>query len=373
MNILVIGNGFDLAHKLPTYYEDFLNFIKGVNSDSSLKENKLHDLAREYIEEIDKNEFSNYNRITDLLLPEENVWFEYFKNPIDIDKGWIDFESEISEVIQALDYMKKVQSGDRQRNVGRYHEKKEIIEAKVFNLLKRANLEEEVMEYVYNKNFIKMLLNKLNELILALEIYLTEVVGRIEIKCISPDIKALSIDKVLSFNYTDTYKRVYASDGNEIIYDFIHGKTKSDNDIKTNNMVLGIDEYLNDDAENNEVEFIEFKKYFQRIHKETGCKYKEWVKEIKKNEKSGARFEGKKIQDCIYIFGHSLDITDKDILKELILQNNVITTIFYHDKEAYGKQIANMVKVIGKDELIKRVSGPNKTIIFKKQQDMVEI
>ena len=26
MNILVLGNGFDLAHKLPTAYEDFLNF-----------------------------------------------------------------------------------------------------------------------------------------------------------------------------------------------------------------------------------------------------------------------------------------------------------------------------------------------------------
>ena len=28
MNILVIGNGFDLAHGLPTKYEDFLEFIK---------------------------------------------------------------------------------------------------------------------------------------------------------------------------------------------------------------------------------------------------------------------------------------------------------------------------------------------------------
>lgn len=28
MNILVIGNGFDLAHGLPTRYTDFLDFIK---------------------------------------------------------------------------------------------------------------------------------------------------------------------------------------------------------------------------------------------------------------------------------------------------------------------------------------------------------
>ena len=28
MNILVIGNGFDLAHKLPTKYQDFLEFVE---------------------------------------------------------------------------------------------------------------------------------------------------------------------------------------------------------------------------------------------------------------------------------------------------------------------------------------------------------
>lgn len=28
MNILVIGNGFDLAHELPTTYQDFLKFVE---------------------------------------------------------------------------------------------------------------------------------------------------------------------------------------------------------------------------------------------------------------------------------------------------------------------------------------------------------
>ena len=32
MTILVIGNGFDLAHHLPTQYCDFLNFIKAFNN-----------------------------------------------------------------------------------------------------------------------------------------------------------------------------------------------------------------------------------------------------------------------------------------------------------------------------------------------------
>ena len=86
----------------------------------------------------------------------------------------------------------------------------------------------------------------------------------------------------------------------------------------------------------------------------------------------------------LYIFGHSLDVTDKDILKDLILQDNVYTTIYYHKiyddtgkddngRADLGSKIANLVKVIGQDELIRRTGGSTKTIEFKLQQDMVEI
>ena len=48
-------------------------------------------------------------------------------------------------------------------------------------------------------------------------------------------------------------------------------------------MVLGIDEYLDDDRKNRDTDFIAFKKFYQRIYKETGCKYKDWVTEIHSN------------------------------------------------------------------------------------------
>ena len=41
-------------------------------------------------------------------------------------------------------------------------------------------------------------------------------------------------------------------------------------------------------------------------------------------------------------------------------------TIFYHDQEALGKQIINLVKVITEDELIRRTGKKN--IVFKKTQ-----
>ena len=32
----------------------------------------------------------------------------------------------------------------------------------------------------------------------------------------------------------------------------------------------------------------------------------------------------------LYFFGHSLDVMDKDILRDLILNDNVYKTIYYH-------------------------------------------
>ena len=72
------------------------------------------------------------------------------------------------------------------------------------------------------------------------------------------------------------------------------------------------------------------------------------------NEFSDNKFE--KFTRHLYIFVHSLDITDGYILRDLILNEKVFTTIYYKDKSTMKKQIVNLIKVIGEDELIKRTS-----------------
>lgn len=49
MNILIIGNGFDLAHQLPTKYTDFLNFMKFINRIES-----FHGTFKEFTKDNDK-------------------------------------------------------------------------------------------------------------------------------------------------------------------------------------------------------------------------------------------------------------------------------------------------------------------------------
>lgn len=89
----------------------------------------------------------------------------------------------------------------------------------------------------------------------------------------------MCFDKILSFNYTNTYARLYDKYGSAE-YCYIHGKANITNSIITNNMVLGIDEYLTEDRKNKDTDFIAFKKFYQRIYKETGGEYKDWINQI---------------------------------------------------------------------------------------------
>ena len=193
----------------------------------------------------------------------------------------------------------------------------------------------------------------------ALEIYIAEFVGGIIVSKRSTDIENLNPDHVLSFNYSDTYEKIYGKE-KKIKYDYIHGKANINKNVKTSNLVLGIDEYLNDERKDSELEFLVFKKFYQRIFKSTDSSYMEWVDEIRQN--SNYPYE-------LYIFGHSLDKTDKDVLELLICNDNVQTKIYYHrksndDKKELGKLIRNLVRVIGSKELIRRTGGSHKTIEF---------
>lgn len=134
---------------------------------------------------------------------------------------------------------------------------------------------------------------------------------------------------------------------------------------------------------NEEIDFISFKKYYQRIYKATGNEYKNWVDKIASSEyrdkvslqdqfPKQVPYKKFNSKHSLFIFGHSLDITDKDILRDLILNDNVYTIIYYFNKDVMGQQIANLVKVIGQDELVRRTGGSTKTIEFKKQTAMVE-
>ena len=394
MNILVIGNGFDLAHGLPTKYVDFLEMIQCfksiINEPNIMKAGGLDNIEKPIYAFLDRFIFEEGAlRVEFNRLIEDNFWIEYFlENPMYQKENWIDFESEISKVIKQLnedmyfDDVKRWQLDDEINDLANEYLEK-IYSKYTSTLRSMVILTDGKSESVTFRQIRDRLYSDLNRLIRALEIYMTAYIEQMECNLESPDISNIWFDGILSFNYTNTYEKLYDSKGLDN-YDYIHGKANIKNKIYTNNMVLGIDEYLPKHRKDKDVDFISFKKFYQRIYKETGCEYRKWVDDIRSNNPiknrtyGGFDENGNKViestyssQHNLYIFGHSLDVTDGDILKDLILNDNVYTTIYYVNKDVMGQQIVNLVKVIGQDELIKRTGGKNKTIEFKKQADMI--
>lgn len=127
MNMLIIGNGFDLAHGRPTTYVDFLKFLDYIllAKDFSADRTQLLALLNKEFECRSVTEYilssfdtkwvteSGYIRNSTDTIQElyncldKNVWYEYFQlihreNEIH-GKNWIDFESEIRQIIEFLD------------------------------------------------------------------------------------------------------------------------------------------------------------------------------------------------------------------------------------------------------------------------------
>lgn len=435
MNILLIGNGFDLAHGLPTKYTDFLEFVKMIKiikeknifndgfaiSDAgcNVDNGKLHqDIRLTILNKANNNKLEmDSKELLDCI--NHNIWIEYFLQCDSfLKQNWIDFESEICRIIKIVD-------NDIHRNGGLDIVVRNISEdffANYFldNLDERIQMRDEaafikyaglpvgeqskyveqyrqdnpvepLKEEITYGNLISILEDDLNKLIRALEIYICEYVEKIDIIENSPDIDKKEIDFILSFNYTHIFSKLYSVSSQskkEIAdpFDYLHGEAKINNAVETNNMVLGIDEYLPKKRRNKETEFITFKKFYQRIYKQTGSEYKRWIEIIKNqiqeiDDKIKKQYPVQipynkipnKCRNQLFIFGHSLDITDKDVLREMILNDNVYTTIYYPDKKELGRKIANLVKVIGQDELIRRTGGNTKTIQFVLQKPMEKI
>ncbi|MCH5212569.1 MAG: hypothetical protein J1G06_06120 [Oscillospiraceae bacterium] len=378
MNVLIIGNGFDIAHGLRTQYKDFLDYISECRNRIEELEQMTVSTDALFISElwkIDAYIYPYYDYFLEFFrfIRKENFWIEYFNSRKDsLPNTWTGFETDIREVIenvtQCISY-----SGVRFNS-------KQGISCKIISTYSEFFYENEKSKLIDNTydNVHRVLLNDLNSLIRGFELYLTlEVEPSIcNIKRISPDINSLSIDHVISYNYTHTYTQIYDPNLNSQRCKFVHGEAVLENGLLNNNMVLGIKEFLNETEKDENVAFIEFRKFFQRIYKATDSSYFDIVHKIETDyefDNYGVDQIDEIEKSHIYIFGHSLDKTDEDLLKLFLLNEYADCTIFYHNTEQFSQQISNLVKILGQDELINRTRGSNPNIIFKKQSDFVPI
>ena len=131
-------------------------------------------------------------------------------------------------------------------------------------------------------------------------------------------------------------------------------------------MVLGIDEYWGIDDRDTRTNFTIFKKFAQRIQKHTGIENYKYLSEINRfYEKNKQRWTGNVDMNTthpvgvsyVYIFGHSLDITDKDILSGFIGADSTSVIVYCYDKGVEGELIASTIRLIGEEPLLKKVNS----------------
>ena len=138
-----------------------------------------------------------------------------------------------------------------------------------------------------------------------------------------------NVDSVISFNYTSTFEHLYDPCSNVDI-GHIHGTVFKD-------IVLGVNPDKYDEIEDLDTAFIQFKKYYQRV----------FLKADESYLKNEMIFEDSGISIELHISGHSLDVTDIDIIKSFFARCSRVN-IYYHDDNAYGKYIVNLTKVFGR-------------------------
>ena len=264
--IVILGNGFDLRHFLPTKYDHLITILKvieNINFGNEV-ETDFDELFGNLFKEKDKwffekiNEYYEtkniYFETVNLKSIQErlktNKWFQYLKSVEDNKiETWIDFEAEINRVLKiVIDFFEKF---DDKKNIlhqnkrqfgsfilqnNNYNsffknnlEKDTLINFLLFELMnKRSFLEinekyfliiEDRIQYLKEKYFFDFIYKSLEEFTGIFNDYIVFIVNKFyrhfkeekKENFIYSNEKLLfdNISKIFSFNYTNTFKELY--------------------------------------------------------------------------------------------------------------------------------------------------------------------
>ena len=434
MNILIVGNGFDLSHYLPTKYDHFMVAMQAIENWDEPKEDmgfddlfgslyEKEDYFFSYTKEIYKTDeikisVEQINNLKKQL--KENIWYQYFSDHVKEVKTWIDFELKIEDALNSIcKFLNKVdvkfdelgncnlpiyllENGEKKAAENYYVSSLECENLIVLKLLnkntnygqhmdfwtdeKLADIEStwfhshEKIEYGFsNGKYLMFLVSQLEAFIDLFNEYLQLVIRELVLN------KSLEIsfenwmnpNKIYSFNYTNTYQRIYDS----VEVEYLHGSHG-----ENQNIVLGISDLKEESLK--KLKAYGFTKYHQKLFKDTDYLFlDEFKKKIISNRLEIERFEKNyngslstkeshlkvliekgKLNLNISIWGHSLDYSDKDYITDLFSLNddmdrNVRVIIYYFDKPAKFLLLNNLLAILGKDKVEHWMK--NEWLVFK--------
>ena len=368
--ILILGNGFDLAMKRKTSYEHFVEFANNLLPVTDIQLKKFLDENNINIEEYRDNfylRFINENRTT-------------------LGENWSNLEIMISQLAEAIDFYRSnpdsiyYSSENTLRIIYPDKFRKELVSQenfaskifvaeifyKMFTIFGWARLERRMAISELNELFISHLelLTNLLEIYLSYRDYIDFEIDKISpVETALNAITDISESYVISFNYTHTPYKLYRIPKENTHY--IHGEIDlSRHKSEINTMVFGIEDKEIDVNSS----LIPYQKYYQRIVKETGSEYLDFLKPRHAEDLYG----GLKKKNII-VFGHSVDPLDKEIFQNCFALTSHYTYNYrfiftYYNESAKRSIVKNLAIILGKDKLVE-LTG-NKNVVFVKSGDV---
>ena len=315
MNRLVlIGNGFDLAHKLKTSYSDFIkDYLKNVINhyyQNNVYQDDLIEISNRYVH----NYFENQNEVSS-----DNAMMVLRSFQFGKEKAFIMVKIKSAFFHNTLDKLENINWVDLEDDY--FNNLLACKSSRGFNLDKVKSLNDEF-------DFLKL---KLEEYLIKVqkenehsaseeisEVFCEKIKGK-DIVTLKMNDELPSRILILSFNYTDTlekYKKACQKCVDTQI-NYIHGKLEAN----SNPLIFG----YGDEYNKSYLEFEDLKK-----------------KELLKHIKSFGYFKTSNYHNLIrfieednfqvYILGHSLGLSDRTMLKQIFEHDKCKSIKFFYHK-----------------------------------------
>lgn len=306
-NLIIVGNGFDLAHGLRTSYLDFMKYL--VNShckDRSICSNLFNlpeaiDCYETLIKELNNNRETNQygDDIPGIKVNLAKVLLHDFSL-----NNWSDIESRYFELLRII---------GTKDSYYYYNAKSLNID---FGLLKQY-----LQDYLLTQQSLGDSLNSYESLFSSL---------------------SNNYSLILNFNYTDTVERLYKGEtaSSEILH--IHGELNHN----INPIIFGFA------ADNEDIKILVDKNDNEFLRNIKRHEYKRT-----NNEKRLTKYLDKTKDIRVTILGHSCGISDKLILEQILNHKNIhsIRILYYEDYESYFNSQINIYRIIRNNENFDKV------------------
>lgn len=311
-NLIIIGNGFDLAHNMKTSYLDFMRYI----IDTHCKDEK-----REFC--------SNLFRLPNDIDSFESLMEVFKKSQIPYGRG------DSLQVIDNSILVRLIRVLLDDFSLNNWCD----IEYRYFSLLKNIGNKPNLFKNAkaLNEEFT-LLKNYLEDYLLTQE-FTGEPIDAYEYLF---SFLAQRDSLILNFNYTNTVERLYSktTELSKILH--IHGELKSD----LNPIIFGFA------ADNEDIKLLVDKEDNEYLRNIKRHEYKRTS-----NEKALADYLSNHKNIRVAILGHSCGISDKLILEQILNHKNIhsVRIVYYNNYESYFNSQINVYRIINNNDNFEKI------------------